>query len=165
MNTAAILSIKPIYANQILAGEKTIELRKSSMGLSKGDIILVYSSSPEQRFHFWFQIQKIEKLPVNKMWQKHYKHLGIDYESYESYFKDTHEAVGLHIGKIQPFLPIPLREAEKLIPGFVPPQGIIWLRDEFGRFKKFLSEISCPLPKNVFPQRSLNFDFSHVGNQ
>ena len=52
MSSAAILSIKPVYANQILAGTKAIELRKSSMGLSAGDVILVYSSAPEQQLGF-----------------------------------------------------------------------------------------------------------------
>jgi predicted transcriptional regulator len=157
MSNAAILSIKPIYANQILTGTKTIELRKSSMGLSAGDIVLVYSSAPEQRFAFWFRIQRVESLAVSEMWKRHAPILGIDYEGYAAYFGDLGTAVGLHVGEVHPLNPIPLRETEKLVNGFVPPQGLIWLRDDFGRFEKLLTELSDPLPAEVFPQQSLMF--------
>lgn len=155
MSTAAILSIKPAYANQIIAGAKTIELRKSSMGLSEDDVILVYSSAPEQQFAFWFRVKSVETLPIDQMWRRYSDRLGISYEDYSAYFNGMAAAVGFHIGKVQPLKPIPLEKTEQLVPGFVPPQGIIWLRDEFGRFKRFLSKLSPPLPEDVFPQQSL----------
>src|ERR1041384_1865410 len=123
MSTGAIISIRPQYSNKILAGTKTIELRKSAMGLSEGDVVLVYSSAPEQRFAFWFRIQKIEALPVNKMWDSHSHQLGIGFEDYSAYFDGLTMAVGFHIGEVQPLTPIPLKEIELLVPGFVPPQG------------------------------------------
>lgn len=155
MSAAAILSIRPTYANQILAGSKTIELRKSSMGLCKGDIVLVYASAPEQCIALWFRINSIEEATVPEMWERHKDHLGISHRDYAEYFADTDLAVGLHIGEVHPIAPIPLRQIESLVPGFVPPQGLIWLRDEAGRFARLLSQLSTPLPAAVFPQRSL----------
>jgi predicted transcriptional regulator len=157
MSNAAILSIKPVYANQILKGTKTIELRKSSMGLTAGDVVLVYSSAPEQRFAFWFRIRLVEPLSVSEMWERYEPVLGIDHEDYVAYFRDLDTAVGLHVGEIHPLNPIPLREIEKLVDGFVPPQGLIWLRDDFGRFEKLLANLSDPLPAELFPQQSLMF--------
>src|SRR5437879_9427919 len=128
MSVAAILSIKPTYANQILAGSKTIELRKSAMGLTAGDVVLVYSSAPEQRIVFWFCIKEIEALSVSEMWDRYASSLGIAHEDYLTYFSDAPEAVGLHIGDVHPIIPIPLTTIEHLVPGFVPPQGLMWLR-------------------------------------
>ncbi|PWU11123.1 MAG: hypothetical protein C5B50_24050 [Verrucomicrobia bacterium] len=156
MSTAAILSIKPIYANQILAGSKTIELRKSSMGLRAGDVILVYSSAPEQKLSFWFRIECVEKLPVREMWSKHHQTLGINEEDYLAYFLDVPLAVGFHVGAVHPLRPIHLAEVEELVPGFVPPQGIIWLKDELGRFRNLLARLSPALPDDVFSQQSLS---------
>ena len=85
MNNAAILSIKPVYANKILAGTKTIELRKSAMNLSADDVILVYSSAPDQCIAFWFRVKAVEALPVEEMWRQHREHLGIDSEDYQAY--------------------------------------------------------------------------------
>lgn len=159
MSTAAILSIKPVYANQILAETKTIELRKSAMGLTAGDAILVYSSAPEQRFAFWFRIREIETLPVEQMWRAHHAQLGITLEDYSAYFNGLRDAVGLHVGEVYSFSPISLREIQKLVPGFVPPQGIVWLRDEFGRFRRLLSRLSSPLPEYLFSQQSFPLEF------
>ena len=158
MSAAALISIKPIYANQIVNRTKTIELHKSSMGLNQGDVILVYSSAPEQRIALWFQIKAVETLPVSEMWDRYHSRLGIDHADYLSYFTDAETAVGFHVGDVQTLTPIYLRQIETLVPGFVPPQGLMWLKDEFGRFEKLLAELSSPLPSKVFAQQSL---FSH----
>jgi predicted transcriptional regulator len=155
MSTAAVLSIKPVYANQILAGTKTIELRKSSMGLNSGDVILVYSSAPEQRITFWFQIQALETLRVDSMWDRYHDVLGIDYEEYAAYFSGVDYAVALHVGRVQPVSPISLQEIQRLVSGFVPPQGLIWLKDDVGRFERLLAALSVALPADVFAQQSL----------
>ena len=157
MSTTAILSIKPVYANQILAGTKTIELRKSSMALTEGDVILVYSSAPEQCLSFWFRVKAIETLPVQLMWKRHHRRLGIQEDDYLTYFGGFDVAVGLHVGELQPIDPIHVRQIETLVPGFVPPQGIIWLRDDFGKYRSLLSRLSAPLPDDVFPQQSFSF--------
>ena len=160
MNSAAIISIKPAYANQILAGRKTIELRKSGMGLTPQDVVLVYTSAPEQQLSFWFRIQKVETLPVSEMWKRNEHHLGISREDYEAYFAGAESATGLHVGEIHELKPIPLAQIQCEVEGFVPPQGIVWLREEFGRYEKLLSTLSVPLPNDVFPQ--LTFDLRAV---
>jgi predicted transcriptional regulator len=155
MSAAAILSIKPIYVSKILAGTKTIELRKSSMGLNSGDVILVYSSVPEQQITFWFQIQAIETLRVDSMWDRYRDVLGIGHEEYMEYFSGVEYAVALHVGRVQQVSPVSLREIQRLVPGFVPPQGLIWLKDDIGRFERLLASLSAPLPADVFTQQSL----------
>ena len=73
------------------------------------------------------------------------------------YFNGVECAVGFHIGEVQPLAPIPLQQIEELVPGFVPPQGLIWLRDDLGRFERLLAVLSTPLPAHVFAQQSLMF--------
>lgn len=157
MSAAAILSIRPIYADQILAGTKTIELRKSSMGLNSGDIILVYSSAPEQRIKFWFNIREIEALDIADMWSRYHGKLGVKYDEYMQYFDGQRSAVGLHVGEVHSLAPIPLKQIQLLIPGFVPPQGLIWLRDDFGKFEPLLASLSAPLPDHIFAQQNFAF--------
>jgi predicted transcriptional regulator len=156
MSSAAIISIKPVYANQILAGTKTIELRKSPMGLNPKDVILVYSSAPEQRFSFWFRIKKVETLPVAEMWTRHKDRLGIARDEYDAYFADADTATGFHVCDVHRLAPVHLSEIQRAVSGFVPPQGMIWLREEFGKYEGLLAKLSEPLPSDVFPQ--LAFD-------
>lgn len=157
MSSAAIISIKPVYANQILAGTKTIELRKSSMGLAAKDVVLVYSSAPEQFLSFWFRIRKLETLPVAEMWKRHADRLGIGRDDYDAYFAGAEAATGLHVGDLHRLDPVPLADIQRAVEGFAPPQGMIWLREELGRYERLLSTLSDPLPKDVFPQLGLDF--------
>jgi predicted transcriptional regulator len=156
MSNAALISIKPVYANQILAGTKTIELRKSAMGLTAGDVVLVYSSAPEQQLCFWFRVRNVESLTVGEMWKRNAAQLGIDREDYDAYFADASMATGLHVGEIHRLVPVPLAEIQRLVSGFVPPQGMIWLRAELGRYERLLRKLSEPLPDDAFPQLALD---------
>jgi predicted transcriptional regulator len=128
------------------------------MGLHPGDAIVVYSSAPTQCLTLWFQIKTVEVLSVTQMCNRYHGELGINHEDYLTYFMGLDFAVGLHIGEVHPVTPIPLHRIEDLVPGFVPPQGILWLRDDVGRFEKLLAQFSIPLPASSFPQQSLIFD-------
>ena len=155
MSSVALLSIKPVYAREILAGTKTIELRRSAMGLKAGDIVLVYISAPEQRLGFWFRIKTIETLPPEEMWRRYHEHLGIAEVEYRAYFDGASAAVGLHIGELHPLAsPVPLAEIQRLVPGFVTPQGLLRLREAQGRYEQLLRRLSSPLPRDAFPQQS-----------
>lgn len=163
MTTVAILSIKPVYAQQILAGTKTIELRRSAMGLKRDDVIIVYISSPEQRLGMWFRVREVEALPVDKMWSRYHERLGIDHEPYLAYFEGAPRAIGLHVGEFHPFDPgLSLPEIRRLVPGFVPPQGMLVIRDVRGRYQDLLARLPAPLPADVFPQLAL-FQEAHPG--
>ena len=70
-----LISIKPEYAQKILDGEKTVELRKTRTRLKPGDIVLVYVSSPQQVIAGFFEVENIEifeNLPKqkNNFWDK-----------------------------------------------------------------------------------------------
>jgi predicted transcriptional regulator len=49
INNSVLMSIRPKYADLIFSGEKTHELRRKVPNVSSGDVIVVYSSSPEKR--------------------------------------------------------------------------------------------------------------------
>lgn len=156
INKVAILSIKPEFASKILLHNKTIELRKSTFGLKRNDIIIVYTSAPNQSIEFWFRIKKIEVSSVEDIWNKYDDKLGINHEEYLAYFNGCKEATCFHIGDLNPLDPvIPLSRIQQLVPDFIPPQGIIWIDNNMGRFAKLLNALSPSLPHNAFPQLSL----------
>ncbi len=156
MSNVALISIKPEYSSKILNRVKEIELRRSSMGLVKNDVVIVYESAPKQTIGFWFRVADIEILPVAEMWSKYKDKLGIDKESYFSYFEGCTEATGLHIRDVFPLdTPIPLIRIKELVPNFVPPPGLIWVKDNGLRFKDLVCAISPPLPEEAFQQLCL----------
>lgn len=162
MSTVAILSIKPVYAEQILAGTKTVELRRSAMGLRRGDVVIVYISAPEQRLGMWFRVGEVEALPVDEMWERHRERLGIEHGPYLEYFEGAPKAIGLHVTELHPFEPgLQLERIRQLVPGFVPPQGMLVIRDVRGRYQELLARLPSPLPADVFPQLALFQDGPH----
>ncbi|MDO9420247.1 MAG: ASCH domain-containing protein [Herminiimonas sp.] len=64
---AIVLSIKPKYAELILAGTKTVELRRS-WAAEKIDVILIYASSPICRLVGIVKVKDIRKLAPATLW-------------------------------------------------------------------------------------------------
>ena len=55
-----IISVKPKYAEKILRGEKTIELRKCApKKVGKDDYILIYVTAPVKELWGIYKIEKI----------------------------------------------------------------------------------------------------------
>ena len=75
MNRLALLSIKPEFAFRILNRTKTIELRRSQMGIKTGDVLLIYISAPAQRLGGWFRVTKVEIHSISEMWKRYHSSL------------------------------------------------------------------------------------------
>jgi len=54
-----LMSFKPIYAHEIIDGVKDCEVRTYFGLLSKGDVVIVYSSSPERAFLGEFRVYDV----------------------------------------------------------------------------------------------------------
>ena len=165
MSRLAILSIKPEFAHRIFDRTKNIELRRTQMGIKSGDVLLIYTSAPEQSISGWFRVSRVEVRSVGEMWKKYHSRLGIGQAEYLAYFEGVKEAVGLHIGEVQCLEPVIfLNDIQMLVDGFFPPQGIIRIKSEFGRYGKLLTKIRAKLPEDILPQLSL-FKETHVANR
>ncbi len=59
MNNNLLISVRPKFAARILAGEKTVELRKLRPKVSSGDNLIFYISSPDKNIKAISKINKI----------------------------------------------------------------------------------------------------------
>ncbi|MGB3649645.1 MAG: hypothetical protein WBA41_00235 [Rivularia sp. (in: cyanobacteria)] len=124
------LSIKRIYAERIIAGTKTIELRKRPIGMELGNLILLYETVPDCIIRGGFIADKTISLPVQKMWEKYNSVMGVEKEFYDSYFDNCEFAYGTFIYRNFAFPELPLNQIHKLCSGFTPPQATIhWRKD------------------------------------
>ena len=87
-NKYLFLSIKPEFANKILAKEKTIELRKVRPNIKEGDYIIIYASSPVKGVVGFGRVKKIIETSPYEMWRIYSSQLGIDKIRYDNYFLD-----------------------------------------------------------------------------
>jgi predicted transcriptional regulator len=125
------LSIKRIYAERIIDGIKKIELRKRSIGLELGDLILLYETTPDSMIKGGFIADKTISLPVAQMWSKYHHILGVDKDFYDIYFDKCELAYGTFIYQSFSFPSISLKEINELCPNFIPPQATINWRNNW----------------------------------
>jgi predicted transcriptional regulator len=119
-----LLSIHPQYAGKIFEGMKTVELRRVKPRLSKGDIVLVYVTSPKMELTGAFEVSGVIKSPPKDLWPKVADCACIDKDSYDRYFSGANHGYGIKISYSWKFKkPLSLSSLRQEIEGFNPPQG------------------------------------------
>lgn len=95
-----LLSIKPIYVKQILAGTKLVEYRKQTPKDAGVDRVLIYQSNDLMKVVGEFKIAGIiEGTPLD-VWNKTHEVGGICYEDYFSYFQGREKAYAFQISDL-----------------------------------------------------------------
>ncbi len=97
-----ILSIKPPYANLIVDGVKTIELRRRfPENLPQGTKIYVYSTSPQQVVIGECEIKEIIKRPLATLWSAAAIEAMISKKDFDDYFTGLEEGYGVRVWKFK----------------------------------------------------------------
>jgi predicted transcriptional regulator len=122
---AVLLSIKPRYADLILAGEKTVELRRSWPASGIG-VMILYSSAPIQRIVGLALVDSVQETNLEGLWRLSSQFGGgVTRDELYEYFEGKKIAYGVMI-----------KSAEKakvevdpkdLFPNFIPPQSFSYL--------------------------------------
>src|SRR5680860_97859 len=101
MSKIIVISIKPEFADLIFEGSKKIELRKSSPNAQPGDLMIVYSTSPEMAMVGICMIKEVIKSTPNDIWINHSDILGIDEKRFNEYYSETDKAVGIVLSSVR----------------------------------------------------------------
>jgi len=109
---AILLSVKPQFANCLVDGVKTIELRKSfPQGLASGTKMYIYSSSPQQKIIGDCEIVSVERLPIDSLWKRAICEAMISWEEFVAYFDGKADGVAITLQKPRRYTdPISLRK-------------------------------------------------------
>lgn len=118
-----LMSIKPVYVEKILSGEKCYEYRKT---LPKKDIskIIIYSTSPVKKVVGEVSVKNILILEKEELWNKTKDNSGITKEFFDSYFKNKSISVAYELGEINIYSPY--KDLKDFNINFVP-QSFIYL--------------------------------------
>ena len=97
-----LLSIKPEYANKIIAGTKKYEFRKH---LAQGDIqkIIIYSTAPEKKIIGEVEVVGTLSMKKTPLWEKTKSNAGISGEKYREYFAACGIANAYVLGKTKKY--------------------------------------------------------------
>lgn len=128
MGKVLLISVKPEFAEKIIRGTKTVELRKCSPNANVGDLVIIYSTLPEKAIVGTCVIKEIIKRSPTQLWRDYSNQMGIDKKRYFEYFKGCTYAIGIVLASIDRLdKKVSLDSIKKSIPNFSPPQTFKYL--------------------------------------
>lgn len=124
-----VLSIKPIYSEKILAGHKTVELRRRfPVSAPSGALAYIYSTSPVKAMVGTASIRDVLKLPVEQIWTEFESTAFIERSLFDKYFEGLDHGYALVFDDVRSFSrPLPLHELREKF-GFEPPQSFLYAK-------------------------------------
>lgn len=124
------MSIKPVYAELIKSGQKTIELRRIAPNVSAGDVLVIYESTPVQRITAYCEISSLVKKAPETLWEEVKDAACLSHDSFISYFDNSVCGAGIVLGTIH-ILESPIR-LKDVSPDLRAPQSYRYLsREQF----------------------------------
>lgn len=118
------MSIKPQYAEAILAGTKHVEFRKRRLAPDV-TTVLIYATMPVGRVIGAFEVAGYDIASPTAVWNRHHEHAGISRAGYRDYYRGHASAVGILV-KDARRLAAPLRLTD-LDERLIAPQSFVYL--------------------------------------
>jgi predicted transcriptional regulator len=126
--TALFLSLRPRFAEMLLDGRKTVELRRVRPNAKVGSVVLLYASSPDRTLVGKGEIEGIQVDGMDETWERHGEETGLNREEFDAYFQGAEQAVAISLRRVHRLAePRPLDELRSRIVGFRPPQSFRYL--------------------------------------
>ncbi len=126
------LSLKPRFAEAILSGEKTIELRRRPPQIETPTEALIYASSPEKALVGGCWVDEIVAMAPWTLWRTFGQGTGVSRRELLAYFDGCTTAYGLLLSRPRR-LPaaVGLLEMRRALGGFGPPQSFRYVEPGF----------------------------------
>jgi predicted transcriptional regulator/DNA-binding XRE family transcriptional regulator len=119
-----ILSIRPVHAEKILDGSKTVELRRRfTGGVRPGTTAFIYSTSPRSALTGSARIKEVQRLAVSELWDRHCSAACLQKREFEDYFSGLASGYAIVLTSAKPLVrPLGLPELRQRF-GFEAPQS------------------------------------------
>lgn len=128
-----ILSLRPRFADAILSGVKTVELRRTEPKIRVPTLVLIYASTPVRALLGTCIVTSVESDRLGTIWQVHGAGSGLDHGEFLSYFEGVEAGTALSLASPSRFSrPVPLEELRSRPTGFRPPQSFCYVDAETG---------------------------------
>jgi predicted transcriptional regulator len=123
----ALISIHPRYADAILDGTKTIELRRKIPELTNGTRLWIYATRPTAAVVGVATISDVNRAHPRTIWRRHRDGAGVDHTSFMEYFNGAQEGVAILLEAVKRVGPIAIEELREIRNPFHPPQVLLRL--------------------------------------
>jgi predicted transcriptional regulator len=119
-----LLSLRPKFAQLILAGEKTVELRRVRPKIGHGDIMFIYATAPIQAVVAHCRVDRVVSDSQDSVWSLVAHRAAIDPIAFKRYYAGLGIAHAIFFFEVVPLAePISLDALRRGWPEFTPPQS------------------------------------------
>ncbi|MEU0242873.1 ASCH domain-containing protein [Streptomyces sp. NPDC006235] len=127
---AMLLSVHPRFATAILAGSKTVEVRRQRVAVPPGTPVLLYATAPTMALVGMARIAAVHVASPKEVWSAHRAQTGITRREYDAYMSGATQASGLTLEAPVPFdEPVSL-SALRATGTFHPPQSYRYMKSD-----------------------------------
>jgi len=125
LDSRLLMSIKPEYAHKIIAGQKTIELRRRFSDKWIGDRVILYASKPAGQLVGEATISNVISGTPDELWENFGQMMGCSREEFDKYTDSRDKVFAIFLDDIRPFVePIPISQLSRLVnEDLKPPQS------------------------------------------
>lgn len=125
-----VLSIKPIFTNLILSGQKTIEMRsKIGTKFANDSKIIIYSSTPTKAIAGTAKIKLIQQVRKDFITSNHLHKICISQAFFKEYMQNREYCYLIELKDVKKLTnPIPLSDLKKL--NFTAPQSFCYASED-----------------------------------
>jgi predicted transcriptional regulator len=132
-----LLSIHPVYVEQILTGTKTVELRRTRPNVAPGQPVVIYATTPSAALVATCRIKRLEIGSPRAIWTSVGNLAAVTKDEFDRYFAGSSSAVALHISDVTELSSTVSLDQLRESCGFHPPQTWhFWTGDRLRRFSE-----------------------------
>jgi predicted transcriptional regulator len=124
---ALLLSVRPRFAESILNGAKSAEIRRQRPAVHPGTLVIIYATRPVGAIVGTARITGITHGTPGAMWELHHARTGVTRTEYDEYLSGAETAHILFLHKIQRLEPFLTLEQIRTETAFQPPQSYRYL--------------------------------------
>lgn len=124
-----ILSLRPRFADMILSGHKTVELRRTRPAQAgRGSRVLLYVASPQRHLVGVCSVGEIDEGSPVELWKRVGDDAGVNRAEFLEYFDGARRAVAIELRSVRALpSPVKLRDLRSRWHGFQPPQSFRYM--------------------------------------
>lgn len=131
----AIISLKPRYADLILSGKKSVELRNRIVKLKPGTTIWIYATRPVGRIVAFAKVKAVDYGEPTLIWKQFKNNICIKKTEFNSYTEDKKRVSAVTLTRVRELTEaltetLTLDGIRGLTGAFQPPQFYAYLRSE-----------------------------------
>jgi predicted transcriptional regulator len=128
LDRTALLTVRPRFATALIDGTKTVEIRRRRAHLRRGEVCLLYASSPTRAIVGAIRVAGVDTAPPYALWLRWGHRTGLSRPEFDGYLDGRAEGCAILVDAILALeQAIPLSELRRRRPSFSVPQSYRFL--------------------------------------